>query len=134
MKCIALVGLSWLAIGRCSSQQTVVAEGPNEDCRWIHGHLQTYNGTPTLRVWEVGTHHLFGLGTNYESLNRCKHCDPDAPDLPPNVERVFEGFKTVVWGEFEVCPLAPYKSGHMQPAHLISASNLVVKGDDALLH
>jgi len=43
-------------------------------------------------------------------------------------------FQTVVWGKFEVCPLAPYKPGHMQPAHLISAKNLVVKPDDALIH
>jgi hypothetical protein len=85
-------------------------------------------------MWEVGTHHLLGLGTNYELLHRCEHCNPNAPDLPPNVDKVFMAFQTVVWGKFEVCPLAPYKPGHMQPAHLISAKNLVVKPDDALIH
>lgn len=130
---VAMVCLLWFAIGACSFQQAAIAEDHSEECRWIHGRLRAYNGAPSLRMWEVGTHHLFGLGTNYELSHRCEHCAPNAPDLPPNVDRVFMGFQTVVWGEFEVCPLAPFKPGHMQPAHLIGAKDLVVKRDDALV-
>ena len=97
-------------------------------CKWVHGRLSAYNGTPTLRLWEIGTHHLFGLGTNYEAVFR-RHGfdDADEPDLPPSIERVFEGFQTNIFGDFQVCPLEAFRPGNMQPARVISAKHLFVQ-------
>ncbi len=30
---------------------------PGLRCVWIHGRLYATNGTPALRLWEIGTHH-----------------------------------------------------------------------------
>jgi hypothetical protein len=66
-------------------------------------------------------------GTAYEATHKCIHCNPDKPDLPANLEKLFVGFKNQVFGEFEVCPLEARREGHMQPARLIAAKRLTVR-------
>jgi len=80
-----------------------------------------YNGTPGLRLWQIGTHHQFGLVADPGSQ------DVDIPKLPSNLQRVFKPFKNNVYGNFELCPLDGYRKGYMQPAHLIAAKNLLAR-------
>lgn len=95
-------------------------------CYWTHGRLANYNGTPTLRLWKIGTKRIlaihsgpgFKLGDNQENEN---------PEVPANVERAFKDFETLVYGDFEICPLEPEEPGVMQRACIESAKNLVVE-------
>jgi len=52
------------------------------------------------------------------------HSDEDDVELPVNLMK-HDFTKASVFGDFEVCPLAPEKEGHMQPACIESARNLV---------
>jgi len=105
---------------------------PDIPCTWLHARLEAYNGAPTLRLFQLGTQHVFGLGTSYEATHHCPHCNPNAPDLPPNVDKVFIGFKNVVIADFQVCPLQALRPGHMQPARIIAAKNLIIQPAHAL--
>lgn len=95
-------------------------------CYWTHGRLANYNGTPTLRLWKIGTKRIlaihsgpgFKLGDNEENSN---------PEVPANVERAFKDFETLVFGDFEICPLEPEQPGVMQRACIESAKDLVVE-------
>lgn len=95
-------------------------------CYWVHGRLGVANGNPTIRLWKIGTHHMFGILSGPGSLDR----DPDdslEPELPSNVERAFKTLTTRIYADFEICPLEPEKSGEMQDACIESARNLVVE-------
>jgi hypothetical protein len=80
-----------------------------------------YNGTPGLRIWQIGTRYLLGLGADPDSP------EDDIPALPRNLRHVFKPFGNLVYGDFEVCLLQRYRKGHMQPAHLIAGKHLVVR-------
>lgn len=89
--------------------------------------MRIYNGSPSLRLWEIGTHHLFGFPVDDAALSKCPQCDTDVPVLPANLAKVFKGLENEVFGDFRVCPSEPMKRGHMQSAHLVAAKNLIVK-------
>ena len=92
-------------------------------CYWTHGKLANYNGTPTLRLWKIGTKRIlaihsgpgFKLGDDEENSN---------PEVPANVDRVFKSFETLVFGDFEICPLEPEHQGVMQRVCIESARNI----------
>lgn len=98
-------------------------------CRQIHGRLAFYNGTPSFRVWQIGTHHLFGIYSSAEGL-RCDQSgacrDNESPQLPKGIPDSF--FKDVppraaVFADFDICPLEPVAAGAMQAACLQKAKN-----------
>jgi hypothetical protein len=94
-------------------------------CYWTHGRVSLYNGNPTLRLWKIGTHRLLGIysgpgaGPFDDGL-----ADEDDVELPVNLMK-HDFTKSSVFGDFEVCPLAPEKEGRMQPACIESARNIV---------
>lgn len=75
-----------------------------------------YNGTPSYRIWIVGTKRVLGIHQNQEGV-------PDAPDkllgnlMDPD---------RVVFADFAVEPLTPYRPGVMQFVRVLSASKIVV--------
>jgi len=82
----------------------------------VHGRLSAWNGTPTLRIWIVGTKRILGIHGE----------DSDSPSLPDNLTRLpGTFFDNPVYGDFEVCPLTKYRPGVMQIVCIKSASNLV---------
>jgi hypothetical protein len=93
-------------------------------CYWTHGRLSAYNGTPTMRLWKIGTKRIlaihsgpgFKLGDDHENLE---------PEMPENVERALNPFQNVVFADFEVCPLEPERPGVMQDVCIESAKNIV---------
>jgi hypothetical protein len=98
-----------------------------QSCVLIHGRLWTGNGTPSTRLWHIGTHHLYGIYSNrYGFTHDSETLDNEAPELhfrlhgsTPDV-----GYWTV-YGDFEVCPLEPLIQGHMQAACIASAAHVV---------
>jgi hypothetical protein len=87
--------------------------------------LGIYNGNPTFRLWKIGTHRLLGIysgpgaGPFDDGL-----ADEDDVELPVNLMK-HDFTKGSVFGDFEVCPLAPENEGRMQPACIESAKNIV---------
>ena len=86
-----------------------------EPCRWAHGRLMRYQGGPGLRIWEIGTHHVFGLPPLVPAM--------DLGDLPPNAEKLLNN-DNMLFGDYKVCPLEPYSAGHMQAARVVAARHL----------
>lgn len=94
----------------------------------VHGRLNVYNGGyPNLRLWQIGTHHLFGIWSDPADLQ----CGPggacngdEDTKLPSDLQRLdLVGFST--YGEFEIRMLEPFQQGHMQAACIIEARSVV---------
>ena len=94
-------------------------------CYWTHGRLAEYNGTPSIRLWKIGTRRIlaihsgpgFKIGDNQEN---------ETPELPANVDRAFaRSTYGRIFGDFEVCPLEPDVAGEMQDACIESGKNMV---------
>ena len=112
--CVLLVvwALPTSALGTQGSHGDLQTVGK---CFTIHGRLSAYNGTPSLRIWKIGTHRMFGI------------LPDEGAGLPKDVARVFRPFDTEIYGDFLVCPLTRSRSGYMQMVSLKSAKNIVVK-------
>ena len=81
-------------------------------CYRIRGRLSYYNGSPSTRIWIVGTHRLLGVPS-------------EESELPPNVKVLMEDFEATIFGDFVVCPLSPERPGRMQMVVVKSASHVV---------
>ncbi len=94
-------------------------------CYWTHGRLSLHNGTPSFRLWKVGTHRILGI---YSGPDAEKHdvLDNEHPEFPATVQRTFKPFHNQIFADFEVCPLEPERPGAMQAACIESAKNIVV--------
>ena len=105
----------------------------------VHGRLSVYNGGyPNLRLWQIGTHHLFGIYSDPADLrcNRegtCNELGDEDTKLPGNLESLMRLpnplFQFSVYGDFEVRPLEPFRPGHMQAACIVDANRLVRRSD-----
>ena len=89
-----------------------VAQEPVAPCYIIHGRLSYYNGTPSTRIWIVGTNRMLSLPREDQ-------------DLPANVKALLKDFDDNIFGDFEVCPLRRYQRGHMQAVFVKSASHIL---------
>lgn len=93
-------------------------------CYWAHGRLSVYNGTPSFRLWKIGTHRIMGIYSGPEGEKR-DALDNEHPELPANVGRALKPFQNVVFADFEICPLEPEVAGNMQAVCIESAKNIV---------
>jgi hypothetical protein len=97
-------------------------------CYWTHGRLQEYEGTPAYRLWKIGTHHLFGIYSGASTWRRNRFAiDNEDTEFPPNVRKLIRSGSVQVFGDFEVCPLEPERSGFMQAACIQSAKKLFLQ-------
>jgi hypothetical protein len=97
-------------------------------CLRIHGRLSAGNGTPSTRLWPIGTHHLYGIYSNrYGFRNDSPTLDSEAPELHFTFPKGLpEQGGWTVYGDFEVCPLEPFEQDHMQAACIAGATHIVV--------
>jgi len=97
----------------------------------VHGRLSVYNGgCPNLRLWQIGTHHLFGIFSDPEDMKCCRGivaCSGDGDTrLPSNLQHLnLLDFST--YGDFDIRPLEPFQPGHMQAACIVDAHKIVRK-------
>jgi hypothetical protein len=100
-------------------------------CFRTHARLSAGNGTPAVRLWPIGSHHLYGIYSNrYGMIHDSSTLDNEGPKLPDLVLKHIShqgGWR--MYGDFEVCPLEPPKQGHMQAACIAGASNVVAPKD-----
>jgi len=97
-------------------------------CLRIHGKLWTGNGTPSTRLWQTGTHHIYGIYSNrYGFVHDESTLDNEAPELHFTLPKsTSDQGGWTVYGDFEVCPLAPHIQGHMQAACIASGTHVIV--------
>ena len=103
----------------------IVLCGPGEaksatwPCYWVHGRMTAGNGTPSTRIWPVGTHRM--LGVVYPG-----HSDVDVGQMPARVLNLLTPeHDFTVWGDFYVCPQAPERAGWMRFVVVKDAQRLV---------
>ena len=71
-------------------------------CFTVHGRLSVYNGTPSIRLWPLGTKRLLGV---FDPQNPSS--EPGQSTIPASVLSQLN-FDKDVFGDFLVCPLAPW--------------------------
>ncbi len=92
-------------------------------CKTIHGSMDLWNGTPTVRIQVIGTHRVLGVVQPNERLD----------DLPSSVRRFWTGkdaeadWKTSIVGDFAVCPVAAERPGRMRMVRLVDARRLTTR-------
>jgi hypothetical protein len=78
-----------------------------------------YNGTPTFRIWVVGTHRLLGVQEiEYGD-------DPERPLAPEDVLGMVGFMEHEIYADFDVCPLSVEKPGAMQMVCVAAAKHVV---------
>jgi hypothetical protein len=118
---------------RGAVNQSCAAESDGAPYVRVRGRLGVYNGGyPNLRLWHIGTHHLFGIygGPADLQCQRGGTCKPDEDtDLPSNIVALMTLpnplFEFGVYGDFEIRVLEPFRPGHMQAACIVDAHKLV---------
>ena len=132
----ALLAIPILALALCAQAlpQTApkrkipckVPENASE-CYWTRGRIREDNGTPAYRMWKVGTNRLLGIYSGPSTYNDPLSLDNENPEFPANVEKIWTSrLGADLYGDFEVCPLAPEHPGAMRPVCVESAKNLFV--------
>jgi hypothetical protein len=84
-------------------------------CFWVHGRLAAFNGTPTFRIWKIGTRRVLGID------------DVEEPhELPQSVKQRLpaDAFAVTITGDYRVCPFTRSRPGRMQFVCLAGASRL----------
>jgi hypothetical protein len=97
-------------------------------CYWTHGRIAIGAGTPAYRLWKVGTKRMLGIYSGPSVYHGQLSIDNENPEFPANVEKIWDPrVYSPLYGDFEVCPLAPERAGFMRPACVESAKNLFVE-------
>jgi len=90
-------------------------------CFKVHGRLSVYNGTPSIRLWPIGSKRLLGV-LDPEDISGV----PGPSTIPASVrERL--NFDRDVFGDFLVCPLTRSRPGRMQTVCIESGKNMSVR-------
>lgn len=84
-------------------------------CFLVHGRLTTYNGTPSLRIWPIGSHRLLGI------------VEDENPLAIPDEIRSSVGFDKDIYGDYLVCPFTKRTLNAMQLVCVEKVSNYHVQ-------
>jgi hypothetical protein len=98
----------------CNGAPTIV-----DACFTVHGRLGVYNGIP-IRIWIVGTPRVLGVRDASGGGVTVR------PEIQMLLSRGGPG-ATVVYGDYEVCPLSKPHPGWMQFVCIESAAHLVAR-------
>ena len=128
---LALCALAAQAIPQAAPERKIPCKTSENaaSCYWTRGRLSIYNGNPSLRVWKIGTKHLFGIYSGPSTFPPRTSEDSESPELPPNLESLDGPLDDggEIFADFEVCPLRPEHPHQMQPACIESAKNVFVQ-------
>ena len=90
-------------------------------CFTVHGRLSVYNGTPSIRLWPLGSKRLLGILDPNDVSSA-----PGPTVLPEEIKNKLDWNKDV-FGDFFVCPLSRKQPGRMQTICLDSGNHLTVR-------
>ena len=116
-----LLAMSIATVGNPSVQAH--AADVKQPCEIVHGRLFVANGTPSIRIWKVGTHRILGVVSP-------RTYDSEGPGVVPgNVWNMIEGpdVGQELYGDFRVCPVTTPHRGWMQLVTLVSGEHLLLR-------
>ena len=93
----------------------------NGKCFNVHGRLSVYNGTPSIRLWPLGSKRLLGV------LDPNDVSSAPGPTVLPDDIKLKLDWNKDVFGDFLVCPLSKGQPGRMQTICLESGKHLTVR-------
>src|SRR4051812_41631513 len=88
-----------------------------DPCYQIHGRLYLTNGTPSVKIWVIGTKRILAVQTLEDSEENI---------MPAKVSSQFLNTATQVFADFQVCPFEKDTPGHMRMVCIESAKNMIV--------
>jgi hypothetical protein len=99
-----------------SSDETQCKSNPKvvEACFTVRGRLNYWNGTPSTRIWIIGSSRVLGL-------------PGEDADLPDNVKVHLHTFGDEITADYVVCPFTKHRKGEMQMVCVQSASSVQFK-------
>ena len=110
---VAIAGSDAHARPICKANPRIVAA-----CFTVHGRVGVYNGIP-IRIWVVGAHRMLRV-TSPDGGNE----EDGLPDSVLALLKQGAPQELVVFGDYEICPLAKEHAGWMRPVCVESASHL----------
>ncbi len=125
---LALCGVAAQALLQATPKRKIPCKTPENaaSCYWTRGRLSVANGNPSLRVWKIGTKHVFGIYSGPSTFPPRTSEESESPELPANLEDLDDALDDggVIFADFEMCPLRPEHPGQMQPACIESAKKI----------
>jgi hypothetical protein len=100
-----------LALALNISLQAAAADTPATKtwpCYW-RGRIWTAQGTPSIRVWPVGTRRILGIVNPNPGVIDYEGADA----IPDSVSDVLTE-DVAVYGNYHICPIAPERRGWMR--------------------
>ena len=117
------------AVPQSSPKRRIPCKTPQNasECYWTRGRVAFGTGNPAFRMWKIGTKRLLGIYSGPLVSHDRLSPDQEHPEFPANVDKVWSSRLGALYGDFEVCPLAPERAGFMRPVCVESAKNLLVE-------
>ena len=88
-------------------------------CLRVRGRMALYNGTPSLRIWAVGTKRILGISEGRFYL--------EGYDNVPRELVLQLTWDTVMFADFTICPFADDQPGVMRLICVESAENISIR-------
>ena len=88
-------------------------------CFKVKGKMFLSNGTPSVRIWPVGTKRILGISEGRFHLD-------DYGNVPDDLVQQLN-WKTVMYADFTVCPFTSDKPGVMRLVCVESAENISIR-------
>jgi len=114
--CSAIAGSRLPEAASCRTRPDIVGR-----CFNVHGRLSVYNGTPSIRLWPLGSKRLLGV------LDPNDVSSAPGPTVLPDEIKLKLDWNKDVFGDFFVCPLSRKQPGRMQTICLESGKHLIVR-------
>ncbi len=99
-----------------SCKENPLLSGP---CYELRGRMTLSNGTPSVRIWPVGTHRILGVSGGGSDSE-------DHGGVPEELAKQL-GWETAMFADFSVCPFSDDKQGEMRRVCVASAKNISIK-------
>jgi hypothetical protein len=112
--------LAFIAAAFLAAAQSPAADFAGA-CITVHGRLAQSNGSPSYRLWKIGSKRILGVVD-------CRGRDESKEAIPASVLAIAgPNVEHRVIGDFEVCPLTVEAPGRMQRVCIRSASHLTLE-------
>jgi hypothetical protein len=102
--------------GKKPCREHPMLSGP---CYRVRGRMSLYNGTPSVRIWPVGTRRMLGVSESRFYLE-------GYANLPPDLVRQLT-WDNAIFADFTVCPFAGDRPGRMRFVCVESAEKVEVR-------
>ncbi len=90
-------------------------------CFTVYGRLSVYNGTPSIRLWRIGSKRMLGVRDSEDISGK-----PGPATIPASIKEKLD-WDRYIFGNFLVCPLTRSRPGRMQTICIESGNHLIVR-------